>query len=88
MVRAAGGHRRLRGACSGHGRSARTPAHRARGTFIEVGGVVQPAPAPRFSRSTPATPRPPKHGATGEDVLADWGFTPTPSTACVRAGAI
>ena len=52
------------------------PHNRARGTFIEVGGVIQPAPAPRFSRSTPATPRAPQVGATGEDVLADWGFTP------------
>jgi alpha-methylacyl-CoA racemase len=32
------------------------PHNRARGTFIEVGGVTQPAPAPRFSRSTPARP--------------------------------
>ena len=64
------------------------PHNRARGTFIEVGGVVQPAPAPRFSRSTPATPRPPKHGATGEDVLADWGFTPDAIDGLRRAGAI
>lgn len=35
------------------------PAHphlQARGTFIEVDGVIQPAPAPRFSRSVPGTP--------------------------------
>ena len=64
------------------------PHNRARGTFIEVGGVIQPAPAPRFSRSTPATPRPPKHGATGEDVLADWGFTPDAIDGLRRAGAI
>jgi alpha-methylacyl-CoA racemase len=31
----------------------------ARGTFIEVDGVVQPAPAPRFSATPPATPTPP-----------------------------
>ena len=64
------------------------PHNRARGTFIEVGGVIQPAPAPRFSRSTPATPRAPKHGATGEDVLADWGFTPDTIDGLRRAGAI
>jgi len=64
------------------------PHNRARGTFIEVGGVVQPAPAPRFSRSTPATPRPPQVGATGEDVLADWGFTPDAIDGLRRAGAI
>lgn len=64
------------------------PHNRARGTFIEVGGVVQPAPAPRFSRSTPARPRPPITGATGEDVLADWGFSPDALDALQKAGAI
>ena len=64
------------------------PHNRARGTFIEVGGVTQPAPAPRFSRSPPASPRPPQVGATGEDVLADWGFTPDAIDGLRRAGAI
>jgi alpha-methylacyl-CoA racemase len=32
------------------------PHNVARGTFIEVEGVAQPAPAPRFSRTAPATP--------------------------------
>lgn len=64
------------------------PHNRARGTFIEVGGVVQPAPAPRFSRSSPAQPRPPITGATGEDVLADWGFTPDALDGLRKAGAI
>jgi alpha-methylacyl-CoA racemase len=32
------------------------PHSRARGTFIEVDGVVQPAPAPRFSRTPAGTP--------------------------------
>ena len=64
------------------------PHNRARGTFIEVGGVVQPAPAPRFSRSTPAKPRPPLTGATGEDVLADWGFSPNALDGLRKAGAI
>ena len=35
------------------------PHSRARGTFITVDGVVQPAPAPRFSRTAPAAPSPP-----------------------------
>lgn len=64
------------------------PHNRARGTFIEVGGIIQPAPAPRFSRSTPATPRPPVTGATGEDVLADWGFQTAAIDALRQAGAI
>ncbi len=49
----------------------------ARDGFVEVGGVVQPAPAPRFSRTKPAIQGPPPSPGehTGE-VLADWGFTP------------
>ncbi|MFJ4652784.1 CaiB/BaiF CoA transferase family protein [Nocardia sp. NPDC088792] len=38
---------------------AATDAHLlARGSLVEVGGVLQPAPAPRFSRSTPPVPEP------------------------------
>ncbi|MDQ2724199.1 MAG: CoA transferase [Actinomycetota bacterium] len=47
-----------------------------RRTFIDVGGVVQPAPAPRFSR-TPgevAGP-PPRPGQDSEAALGDWGFS-------------
>ncbi|MGN5479847.1 CoA transferase [Cupriavidus basilensis] len=33
------------------------PHLQARGTFIEVDGIMQPAPAPRFSRTPSATPR-------------------------------
>ncbi|MPZ44337.1 MAG: CoA transferase [Betaproteobacteria bacterium] len=38
----------------------RHPHLAARGTFVEVDGVVQPAPAPRFSRTTLETPAPPE----------------------------
>ena len=51
------------------------PHNRARGTFIAVGGVTQPAPAPRFSRTPPPPPSPPQVGADGAAVLAKWGFT-------------
>lgn len=64
------------------------PHNQARGTFIEVGGVTQPAPAPRFSRSTPARPAPPVPGVTDEGALADWGFSPTAIDALKAAGAI
>jgi len=47
----------------------------ARDTFIEVGGVTQPAPAPRFSRTIPAHPTPPPPvGADMLDVLRDWSI--------------
>ena len=52
------------------------PHNKARGTFIEVDGVVQPGPAPRFSR-TPGSVRcpPPEHGQDTEAVLLEAGFT-------------
>lgn len=52
----------------------RHPHLAARETFIEVEGVVQPAPAPRFSRSKPEKPTPPASADPGtyESVLADW----------------
>jgi alpha-methylacyl-CoA racemase len=50
------------------------PQNVARNTFITVDGVVQPAPAPRFSRSVPAAPVPPRPAgsAPSEEVLAGW----------------
>jgi alpha-methylacyl-CoA racemase len=52
------------------------PHNRERGTFIEVAGTLQPRPAPRFSRSDSANPRPPAHaGQHTVEVLADWGFS-------------
>lgn len=48
----------------------------ARGTLIELGGVTQAAPAPRFSRTPPGRPSPPAHaGADTDEVLADWDVT-------------
>jgi alpha-methylacyl-CoA racemase len=39
----------------GFGEAVAHPHNRERGTFIEVGGVLQPAPAPRYS-ATPCDP--------------------------------
>ncbi len=46
--------------------------------FVDSGGVPQPAPAPRFSR-TPGSIRAaaPERGAGGKDALSDWGFSAT-----------
>ncbi|MGE8150244.1 CaiB/BaiF CoA transferase family protein [Pseudomonas vancouverensis] len=47
----------------------------ARGSFIEVDGVVQPVPAPRFLGTPSAQPKPaPERGGQGADALRDWGF--------------
>jgi alpha-methylacyl-CoA racemase len=48
----------------------------ARGTFVQRDGVLQPSPAPRFSRSVPEMGAPPRPvGADTHAVLADFGFS-------------
>jgi alpha-methylacyl-CoA racemase len=52
----------------------RHPHMKARGTFVEIDGIVQAAPAPRFSRTVPGTPTPPA-AITPENTnrcLSDW----------------
>ena len=61
----------------------------ARGTFVEHGGVVQPAPAPRFSVSPgEISCPPPANGQDTDEVLADWGFTTGEVQALRSAGAV
>jgi alpha-methylacyl-CoA racemase len=58
---------------------ARRDAHNvSRKSFFELGGVEQPSPAPRYSR-TPGKVRcpPPERGEGGAQALADWGFSKT-----------
>jgi alpha-methylacyl-CoA racemase len=51
------------------------PHIKHRKTFIEAAGVIQPAPAPRFSRTAPELVRPPSfEGQHTDEVLADFGF--------------
>jgi alpha-methylacyl-CoA racemase len=51
------------------------PHNVARHTFVEVAGVTQPAPAPRFSATPTSNPTPPPHaGQHTDEVLAAWGF--------------
>jgi alpha-methylacyl-CoA racemase len=68
------------------------PAHphlRHRGTFTAVAGVVQPAPAPRFSRTPPRiSGPPPAPGEHTDEALAAWGFTAAEIAALHEAGAI
>ena len=65
------------------------PQNAARGTFVDIGGTVQPAPAPRFDRTPPATPEPPhEKGSDTEEVLTELGFDATGLARLREAGAI
>jgi alpha-methylacyl-CoA racemase len=65
------------------------PHARQRGAFIEVDGVLQAAPAPRFSRTGAGTPQPPRPaGLDGEALLLDAGFSRREVDALRASGAL
>jgi alpha-methylacyl-CoA racemase len=65
------------------------PHNRARETFMEIDGVMQPAPAPRFSRTPAGVPKPPAEpGAHSDAVLRDWGVDAEVIVALRRDGVI
>ena len=65
------------------------PHNVARQTFVELGGVVQPAPAPRFS-ATPGEIQgpPPAIGAHDREALSDLGFSGAAIDELMAAGAL
>ena len=65
------------------------PHNAARNTYIEIEGLTQPAPAPRFARSDCATPSAPSsEGADTQQVLSQWGFSEQEITALGDSGAL
>ncbi len=65
------------------------PHNRARGSFTQRDGIVQPAPAPRFSRTqAEAGPPPPVTGAHTKAALADWGFAAGEVADLIESGAV
>lgn len=67
----------------------RHPHNKARETFVTIDGVVQPAPAPRFSRTAPAIQGPaPIIGQHTEEALGEWGFTGAEIAKLSETGAI
>lgn len=65
-------------------------AHAAqRGAFVDVAGVVQPGPAPRFGRTPAAQPRPaPQMGQDSEAVLLEAGYSAADIQALRQAGVV
>jgi alpha-methylacyl-CoA racemase len=60
-----------------------------RRTFVEVAGIRQPGPAPRFSRTEPEISSPPPHaGQHTDEILAAAGFDPDRVAKLREAGAI
>ncbi len=65
------------------------PHNKARGSFVDLEGVPQPGPAPRFSR-TPGSVKgsPPDLGVDTREGLAAWGFAGEEIDALVGSGAV
>jgi alpha-methylacyl-CoA racemase len=71
------------------GEAAGHPHNVARSTFVNRDGVVQPGPAPRFSRTRPEMGRAPEgRGAGSEAVLKDWGFAAAEIADLATAGVV
>jgi alpha-methylacyl-CoA racemase len=68
---------------------ATSPHALARNGFVELDGVEQPAPAPRFSRTPAATPTAPRSpGADTDQALLDWGLAPQEIAALRERSAV
>ena len=65
----------------------RHPHNVARGVFVERHGLVQPAPAPRFSRSNPHAGEVPAVGADRDALLKELGFDAAAIAELERVGA-
>lgn len=69
--------------------AAQHPHNVERKMFIDIAGVKQPAPAPRFSRTPNAAPTPPAHpGQHSREILADWGFAELDIESLLASGVV
>lgn len=71
------------------GEVAQHPHNVARSTFVDIDGIIQPAPAPRFSRTPTATPSAPAGPGTHTDqILADLGLSVSAIEGLRESGAV
>jgi alpha-methylacyl-CoA racemase len=64
------------------------PHNTARGAFAEIGGMMQPMPAPRYSATATANPSPaPVPGTHSAEILAGLGYDAAKLAALTSAGA-
>ena len=67
----------------------RHPHNRHRESFVEIAGIAQPAPAPRFLGTPSRVQRPPaRTGQHTDEVLRDWGFSKDEIAELHRDGAV
>lgn len=65
------------------------PHNVERHMIIDIAGVKQPAPAPRFSRTVPEVSGPPAHpGQHTREILTEWGFDAARIEALLASGAV
>jgi alpha-methylacyl-CoA racemase len=64
------------------------PHLRARATFIDVDGAVQPAPVPRYQRPAAPPTGPVGPGVGGAEALAEWGIDADRLAALAQAGCV
>ncbi len=65
------------------------PHNRSRGNFVEIDGVAQASPAPRFDRTPAAAPGKPRApGADTDDILGDCGYSAAEIEALRQQGAL
>jgi alpha-methylacyl-CoA racemase len=63
--------------------------NRHRDSFVEIDGITQPAPAPRFLGTPTNVQRPPARvGENTDEILADWGFSTGEIAALHQSGAV
>lgn len=64
------------------------PHHVARGTFVNAGGVTQPAPAPRYSAMPAAQPQMPRAETDSAEILTALGYDEARIAALTQAGVL